>query len=292
MIPVQFYNKILEDIHNAGLNIKWMYFSGRGEPGLHSDLWKMVETAKNLFDTNFLVNTNGNIKYDDMIVDSGLDKIKIAFESLYQETYGRYRVKGSVKRLLDLTQKIAERKRATDSNSPLIIWQKILFNYNDSDEELIEYQNRALEYGVDMLRIVYTWTADHSTKSPQDFPKIFPNIEFLDTYERDNIGVERMRAEFEDAFKSRHISKHIDLASKILHWFELGTETRDDYDEFATLPFADERLYALRKEDPFADEFKKILKGCLFELSAYYKKTGDDSESSSYSELSQSIDTK
>ncbi|WP_147819483.1 radical SAM protein [Salidesulfovibrio onnuriiensis] len=91
LLPRILYTKLLDDLKDRNMNVRWMYFSGRGEPGLHPEIWDMVAEAKSKMDTNFLVNTNGNIPYDDMIVDSGLDKIKIALDSLDPDTYSRYR---------------------------------------------------------------------------------------------------------------------------------------------------------------------------------------------------------
>lgn len=289
LISQKFYNRLLKDIADAGLNIKWMYFSGRGEPGLHPDLWKMVKTAKGLFDTNFLVNTNGNIAYDDLIVDSGLDKIKIALESLDQATYSRYRIRGSVDRLLDLTKRIARRKEILGVKSPRIIWQKVMFNFNDSDEEFIEYQKRAIDSGVNELQFVFTWTKDSSVRRPEDFTKIFPDIEFIDWYQRFNFSIEALQSELQDVLQSKNIVSNTALISKIMRWFEFGAETRDYFDEFANLSFSDKKLYDLRKNSPYVDEYKSALKKCLFELSGLYKQKGCDKESSIYSGFSEAV---
>ncbi len=289
-LPVPLYNKVLQDIADAGLRLKWMYFSGRGEPGLHPQVWDMVKTAKTLFDTNFLVNTAGNIPYDDKIVDSGLDKIKIAFESLDQETYSRYRVGGHVEIPLELTRKIADRKTRVRSKTPEIIWQYVLFNFNDSDEELINYQVKALEYGVDRLRVIHTWTKNFSTRKPDDFPRIFPNIEFIDCYERGyGIPLNVLQTELDNALQTNNIRHYISLIARIFHWLEWDTENRDEYDHFATLSLCDDEIFKRRNDGNMVEGYKSILKRCLLELSNAYRQNGFAGESQRYLKFAEEI---
>lgn len=263
LISEESYQKILEDIRAAGMNIRWMYFSGRGEPGLHPGLWRMVRLAKKMFDTNFLVNTNGNINFSNDIVDSGLDKIKIALDSLNQDTYRRYRVGGDVNRALDLTRRIAERKKETMSTKPELIWQKVLFDYNDSKEELDHYQQQAKENGVDKLRICYTYTSGYSLSSTQDISNIFPNIEIINNRDRCDIKEEEINRSLTH---ESSISLNISIIQRIYHWLELGIENRFDYNTYALLPISDIRLYSsragheefLRRITILFDQFKAI----------------------------------
>jgi wyosine [tRNA(Phe)-imidazoG37] synthetase (radical SAM superfamily) len=282
LLPAALYEKVLRDVREAGLSIKWMYFSGRGEPGLHPRLWEMVAKAKDMFHTNFLVNTNGNISYTDQIVDSGLDKIKIALESLDQEIYGRYRINGKVTNIQALTEGIAGRKHKVSSSTPQVIWQKVMFNYNDSDEDLIAYQKAAARCGVDKILLVFTWTDNFSTRKPADVPNLFENIEVLDTLQRDNIPLPELRRSVADLKDRRSLPEIVWLLSRILHWFELGTENRDHYDAFANLPVYEEKLLSLRKNDPHLAEYVSAMRWCLESLADCYYQKGESDEGERY----------
>ncbi|MEW5772125.1 MAG: radical SAM protein [Thermodesulfobacteriota bacterium] len=276
------YNKILEDIKRHGMNIRWMYFSGRGEPGLHSEIWRMVRKAKSLFDTNFLVNTNGNIAYCDDIVTSGLDKIKIALDSLDQEIYARYRIGGSVEKIVNLTKEITACKKRLGSHTPLIIWQKVLQNYNDSKEELIQYQQAALDHGVDRIRFVYTFTRDYGVSRAEDLPRIFPDIDILDCKERDDMSPDILRKRRAEALADDSLAGHIRLASDILHWFQMGMPDRDAYDAFARADLGNPATYSCRRDDTFFAEYMMTLRLILSSIARLYDDRGEEAASAFY----------
>ena len=76
----------------------------------------------------------------------------------------------------------------------MVIWQYILFNHNDSDEELIQWQKMALDAGVNRLRFVFTRCNNYSTRQTgEDIPRIFPDIDVLPINQYSNIGLEEAR---------------------------------------------------------------------------------------------------
>lgn len=279
--------KVLEDIRAAGMGVRWMYFSGRGEPGLHPGLWRMVKRAKRLFQTNFLVNTNGNIPFSKEIVESGLDKIKIALDSLDQETYARYRVGGEVDRVLGLTRDIVECKRRLGSKTPSVIWQTVLQHYNDSRDALAGYQQAALAHGVDSVRVVYTFTRDHGASTPETLPRIFPNIEILDCKERDDMPIGILRQRRAEAVAAQTLEGHIQVASNILHWFQMGMPDRDAYDAFARCGLADPSAYAGRDGHPLRRAYLEVLRDTLRDVQRFYAARGDAASATWYRTLLQ-----
>jgi organic radical activating enzyme len=274
-LPQDVYGKILNDIKSAGYAIKWMYFSGRGEPGLHRNCWDMVRQAKVLFDTNFLVNTNGNIQYDDNIVDSGLDKIKIALDSLDQKTYSRYRIGGDVEQVVRLTDKIAERKARTNAAGPSIIWQKVLHYYNDGKDELEQYQRIAEQHGVDRIRFVYTFTKDYGQSGPSDLVRIFPQVDIVDCRERDDIKPPMLAEKLDAAARSGTVPAYMVVAVDILHWLQMGMADRDGYDAFARRELDDPALYEMRRGDESFVDYMGVLATVYEALAAKYSSNGD-----------------
>lgn len=179
LLSFQSFKQVVSNMAEAGFRLNKGNICGVGEPTLNQEVWKMVHLVREKLGGDILVSTNGNGPYSEDIVTCGLDKIKIAVDAINQETYQIYRKNGSLQRAIDFTKAIAEAKERLKKEKPIIIWQYILFDYNDSDEDLIAYQRMAADNGVNQLRIVYTRCANYSARTPDDFPGIFPNIIFF-----------------------------------------------------------------------------------------------------------------
>ena len=185
-LPFSLFSEMVDSINKYGLSMKMGNICGQGEPLLNKDIWKMVSYAKKKIGGNILVSSNGNAEFNEEIVTSGLDKIKLAIDGITQEVYARYRKNGSLKKVLDLTKNIAVYRKKINSRNPTIIWQYLLFDYNDSDEELLKFQQMAIDYEVNQIRIVYTRTSNYSKRNPDDFPRIFPDV-IIHKLKTDNI---------------------------------------------------------------------------------------------------------
>lgn len=238
-IPQEAFGKIVNDIANHEMRVKWMYFSGRGESGLHPHLWEMVALAKSRLGTDFLVNTNGNIPYNDLIVDSGLDKIKIAVDGATDSVYRMYRKGGRLDRVVDLTQRIAKRKAVFGARSPKIIWQFILFSFNDTDEQVEGIQRLAMDCGVDELLIKSTFTSGFSTRPLDRLPRIHPSVVTLDlramvdanpsALEEHMTGMDKR---IEDGEWEQALPLGLEVAKSIFRHFILGIERKESYNMY------------------------------------------------------------
>ena len=276
------YRKMLDDIRDAGMGIRWIYFSGRGEPTLHPQVWNMVAETKERFDTNFLVNTNGNARFDPMIVDSGLDKIKIALDSLEQDVYARYRIGGSVETLLRLTDQIAEYKARTGRNNPTIVWQKVLFSFNSTPEQVAEYQRAAQRHGVDRIRLFFTWTKDFAERSLDEYDLFFPDIEIHNPYQRGLATPEELDAARLRAREEGSPGGMIKVLSNYMHWAEHGTDDRFEYDAYARMGLCRPELYALRGEDEHSRAHFRIFNEALHDLAELYAGRGETIQANLY----------
>ncbi|HDY88459.1 MAG TPA: radical SAM protein, partial [bacterium] len=179
-LPYDLFEKMVNDIAAHGIKVKWAYFSGRGEAGLHKDVWTMVKMAKERLETNFMVNTAGNIPFSEQIVESKLDKIKIAIDGVDQSSYEFYRRRGKLDKVLKLTASISDHKKKLGVSNPKIVWQYILFRQNDSMDSLKRIQEMAIEHGVDQVLFKTTFTHNYSDLSLDKIPGIHPDIDLLD----------------------------------------------------------------------------------------------------------------
>lgn len=219
-LPSVTFRKIVDNVAAHGLKIKWGYFSGRGEAGLHPEVWEMTAYIKQRLGTNFMVNTAGNIPYSDLIVSSGIDKIKIAIDGTDQASYETYRRGGRLEKVLTLTKKIADRKRVTGSVTPKIVWQYILFSHNDSQEEMVKLQELALAHDVDQLLFKSTITRSLSAQDPTKAPRIHPDIAFLDNRKMTDAPLADVEEACEQMQTLLREDRHADTALagiKILH---------------------------------------------------------------------------
>ena len=166
LLPLEVFERIVSDMARSGLRLNKGNICGVGEPTINPAVWEMVRLVRDKLGGDILMSTNGNGPYSENIVPAGLDKIKIAVDAVSQEVYERYRKNGSLQKAIDFTRAIANEKEHLKTEKPSIIWQYILFNYNDSDEDLITYQKMAADNGVNQLRIVYTRCTNYSTRSP------------------------------------------------------------------------------------------------------------------------------
>ncbi|MFH1028996.1 MAG: radical SAM protein, partial [Pseudomonadota bacterium] len=170
LLPWPMFKEVIDSLAEAGLTLKMGNVCGVGEPTTNTELWDQIKTVRDRLGGDILVSTNGNGPYSEKIVPSGLTKIKIAVDAVSQAAYQRYRKNGSLRRAMEFTRKVAEDKVRFGSEHPIIIWQYILFNYNDSDEDLIYWQNLALDHGVDRLRFVFTRCNKYSLRTPDQIP--------------------------------------------------------------------------------------------------------------------------
>ncbi len=276
------YERIINDIASAGMRIKYSYFSGLGEPGLHDDVWNMVRKTKEAFATNFLVNTNGNIPFSEKILSSGLDKIKIALDDLDPKRYSRYRVKGNVKKVIELTEKIAESKRKWNVDYPELIWQKVLFGDANSERALIEYQEQATDLGVDTIWFVNTWTQGYSGLNVDDIPHIFPNIRVFDDFANVTLPIHELTETLDHLRKTPSLAGYFRLIWKIVHWCELDMNNRDMYQDYGKCELADPALFHLRTGDKDYEHYRQALFECLAGIADAYEVMGDGEESSKY----------
>jgi len=235
-MPMELLTEVTDSFARAGYRLEKGNVCGVGEPTLNPHLWEMMRYVKDRLGGDMLISTNGNSPYSDAIVPSGVDKVKIAIDSTRQEQYQRYRKRGSIERVFEFTRRIAEAREQAGVATPKLIWQYIMFNFNDSDEELLELQQRARQMGVDSLRIVYTRCNNYSSKSREAFPRDFDDIDFFQIKDESLLTVEEARERLASADALRAAGEleeaatgYIGLVNDTTKRLLLGVETYADF---------------------------------------------------------------
>ena len=130
-------------------------FFNYGEAFLHKRAVEMCEYIKTKFPHIYLyTSTNGlalNEEKARRLVHSGIDEVTFSIDGASQDTYVRYRQRGKFDLAVANLHAMADEKARHGRDVPQINWRYILFNWNDSDEEMEKARRLAVELGADRL---------------------------------------------------------------------------------------------------------------------------------------------
>jgi radical SAM protein with 4Fe4S-binding SPASM domain len=174
------FEKIVKDVktHIVHLNL---YF--QGESFLHSNIFSLIELAKKdkIYTT---ISTNGhflNQENVEKIISSGLDKIIVSIDGISQETYEKYRVGGSLEKVLDGLKLLSEKKKNRKAFWPYIEIQFIAFKHNEN--ELSKLKEFFKDFGVQKISIKKAFVEDVSKNN-----ELLPKNKKLSRYEKKENG--------------------------------------------------------------------------------------------------------
>jgi len=132
-----FYEALLRRLKQEGVErIGLIHFEGRGDPMTNRKLGELVRLSRRHYPESLTkVTTHGNFPYRSWIVDSGLDILRCSIDGAWQESYETYRVGGRLDMAFELLRRTRD-ERARKSACLRTEWKYILFEWNDSDEEI------------------------------------------------------------------------------------------------------------------------------------------------------------
>jgi molybdenum cofactor biosynthesis enzyme MoaA len=162
----EMYGAFLRQLRRENVSrIELVHFEGRGDPVSNPRLGELVALTKDHYPTaHTLITTHGNIPYRPWILECGLDALRLSVDGAFPESYLKYRVGGKLETVLQLMRDVRDEKLRTDRRLA-VEWKYILFEWNDSDDELREAARLAHELHVS-LRFCRT----HSEGRSQRFP--------------------------------------------------------------------------------------------------------------------------
>ena len=163
MISLELYQDIIDQLHKD-LFYLILYF--QGEPYLHPLFFRMVQYARER-KIYTATSTNAHFLTDQLArrtVESGLDRLIISLDGLDQETYEKYRVGGSLEKVMEGTRNLVKWKKELQVKTPYIILQFIVFRTNEHQVE--EVKELARELGVDKLELKTAQVYDFEGGNP------------------------------------------------------------------------------------------------------------------------------
>ncbi|MCU4163920.1 radical SAM/SPASM domain-containing protein [Carboxylicivirga caseinilyticus] len=169
------YKKIIDQLPKELIYLN-LYI--QGEPTMHPDFPELIQLAnnKNLYTST---STNGHFitpALGKKIVESGLTRIIFSVDGTTQESYEKYRIGGSLHKVIEGIKNITSAKKKLKKRYPLVIIQFLVFKHNQ--HQLEEIKKIAKDLSVDKLEFK---TAQFNNYS--DSPVEPPTIERFRRYE-------------------------------------------------------------------------------------------------------------
>jgi tetratricopeptide (TPR) repeat protein len=158
------YDGFLAGLKRDGVKaIRLVIFEGRGDPLNNKQMGELVRLTKQHFpQSNTSITTHGNFPYRPWMLDCGLDMLRLSVDGAFPDSYAKYRVGGRLESAVKLMADVRDAGRAAGRKLH-IEWKYILFEWNDSDEELAHASRLAKELEV-RLRFVRTHSEGRSLK--------------------------------------------------------------------------------------------------------------------------------
>ncbi len=161
LMPVEMFMRLLKSLAIDGYSVETVEFCGQGEPLKHPEFSAFLDlTRRYLPRTRTRLITNGNARFHQVCRYGFPDEIYVSCDGFLQNSYEKYRRNGSV----ELALNFMNDAKSTGGSETLLIWKYILFEFNDSDDELIAAQRKAMEMGIDEIQFVLTHSQYRSTR--------------------------------------------------------------------------------------------------------------------------------
>jgi radical SAM protein with 4Fe4S-binding SPASM domain len=162
MLDKDLFGKIVDEL-TPTLLYMILYF--QGEPYLHPDFFDLVSysTKRNIYTA-----TSTNAHYLDSenarkTVESGLDRLIISIDGTDQDSYEKYRVGGSLHKVIEGTKNLIHWKKKLKSKTPHTIFQFLVFRQNEN--QINEIQRLGKECNVDEVALKTAQIYDYENGS-------------------------------------------------------------------------------------------------------------------------------
>jgi hypothetical protein len=152
---------LLKSCAKENILVEEVQYLGWGEPLLHAEFAELTRVARALAPAAVQeVTTTGNIEWHDGLAEISLDRIVVSCDGVRQDSYGKFRRNGD----LAAVQAFMKHARAGLPPRTFLEWKYIVFDTNDTDEELLEAQRIAEAIGVDSLLFILTNSKNRSRR--------------------------------------------------------------------------------------------------------------------------------
>jgi Radical SAM superfamily/Iron-sulfur cluster-binding domain len=152
MLDFELFTRVVDE---AGPSLVRIDFFNYGEAFLHKRAIEMCEYIKSRFPNIYLYTSTNGLMFNDAsarrLVHSGIDEVTFSIDGATPASYLKYRQRGDFDLAIRNLRTMADEKRRNGLDLPVLNWRYILFNWNDSDEEMNGARALAEEIGIDRL---------------------------------------------------------------------------------------------------------------------------------------------
>ncbi|MFZ5863098.1 MAG: radical SAM protein [Nitrospirota bacterium] len=178
LMEIEAFDGLLKSLRKNSYTVGEIEYCGQGDPLMHPRFAEFVRTARDSYpETRQRVITNGNFDYGKATAGEFIDEIVVSCDGVFQKSYAQYRIGGNVDEVIRFMKDIPKTVAGKKQN---IMWKYILFEFNDSDEEITAAQHLAQSMGIDTLMFVVTHSRFKSIKYRPEtiatLPILFPNV--------------------------------------------------------------------------------------------------------------------
>lgn len=165
VLKVEAYRKIITDFYRDGVRIDLIEFQGHGEPLVNPKVWDMARLTADLYPSaNIKIITNANFTFKEEMTNAGVTEMVFAIDGVNQDTYAPYRKFGSFDKCFEFMSRFAVSARWRANKRTKTVWKYILFEHNDSIENLAELKRLAIAAGVDEVMFIVTSMGPRSSR--------------------------------------------------------------------------------------------------------------------------------
>ncbi len=159
-MPLELYERIMERL---GGYLIYLELYRYGEPLLNPDIIPMLKLASHEFRIRTSISSNFSKKLSDAflagLIESGLYRLTIAADDVEQSYYERYRQGGDLDIIFDNLERLLRLRKKYKSPYPKIIWQTLIFRFNEPRLDRIKSFVKNL--GVDVFRSAPAYIPSH-----------------------------------------------------------------------------------------------------------------------------------
>jgi MoaA/NifB/PqqE/SkfB family radical SAM enzyme len=163
----EMYAGFLRQLRREIDTIRIVHFEGRGDPLNNKQMGELVRLTKQFYPSAIAkITTHGNFPFKPWMIESGLDYLRVSVDGAFPDSYAKYRVGGRLETAVKLLRDLRDEKRRTGA-IVYVEWKYILFEWNDTDDELRDAARLARELDV-QLRFCRTHSPGRSQRFPDD----------------------------------------------------------------------------------------------------------------------------
>src|SRR6185436_18880636 len=137
MLDFDLFKNVVDE---AGPGLVRIDFFNYGEAFLHKRAIEMCEYIKAKFPHIYLYTSTDGLMFNDAsarrLARSGIDEVTFSIDGATPESYLKYRQRGNFDLAIRNLRAMADEKTKAGRDLPVLNWRYILFNWNDSAEEM------------------------------------------------------------------------------------------------------------------------------------------------------------